>query len=61
MLGVRRESVTTAAGNLQQVGCINYRRGHISILNRKILENRVCECYLVVKKEVNRLMNPANK
>lgn len=61
MLGVRRESVTTAAGNLQQVGCINYRRGHISILNRKVLEGRVCECYLVVKQEVNRLMHPASK
>lgn len=61
MLGVRRESVTTAAGNLQQAGCINYRRGHISILNRKVLEGRVCECYLVVKKEVNRLMDLENK
>lgn len=61
MLGVRRESVTTAAGNLQQAGCINYRRGHISILDRKVLEGRVCECYLVVRKEVNRLMDPASK
>ena len=61
MLGVRRESVTTAAGNLQQAGCINYRRGHISILNRKVLESRVCECYLVVKKEVDRLMGPAGR
>jgi CRP-like cAMP-binding protein len=61
MLGVRRESVTTAAGNLQQAGCINYRRGHISILNRKVLEGRVCECYLVVRKEVNRLMDPESK
>jgi len=61
MLGVRRESVTTAAGNLQQAGCINYRRGHISILNRKVLEGRVCECYLVVKEEVDRLMDPASK
>jgi len=59
MLGVRRESVTTAAGALQQVGCINYRRGHISILNRKVLEGRVCECYLVVKREVTRLMGSA--
>lgn len=61
MLGVRRESVTTAAGNLQQAGCINYRRGHISILNRRALEGRVCECYSVVKKEVNRLMDPTSK
>ena len=61
MLGVRRESVTTAAGKLQQAGCINYRRGHISILDRKVLEGRVCECYLVVRNEVNRLMDPASK
>ena len=61
MLGVRRESVTTAAGNLQLAGCINYRRGHISILDRKILEGRVCECYSVVKQEVNRLMSPVSK
>jgi CRP-like cAMP-binding protein len=56
MLGVRRESVTQAAGNLQTAGCINYRRGHISVLNRKILEARVCECYGVVKKEMMRLI-----
>lgn len=61
MLGVRRESVTTAAGNLQLAGCINYRRGHISILNRTVLEGRVCECYSVVRLEVNRLMNPVSK
>lgn len=57
MLGVRRESVTQAAGNLQSAGCISYRRGHIAVLNRKAVEARVCECYGVVKKEVIRLMS----
>jgi len=56
MLGVRRESVTEAAGRLQQVGYIRYRRGHIAVLDRHGLESRVCECYGVVKKELNRLL-----
>src|SRR5690606_38207446 len=43
MLGVRRESVTAAASNLQSAGCISYRRGHISVLNRDSLEKRACE------------------
>ena len=56
MLGVRRESVTQAAGSLQTAGCIHYRRGHIAVLDRKSLETRACECYGVVKKEMTRLM-----
>ena len=56
MLGVRRESVTEAAGSLQNSGCIRYRRGHIAVLDRGKLESKVCECYGVVKKELNRLM-----
>lgn len=56
MLGVRREGVTEAAGNLQRAGCISYRRGHISILDRTRLETRACECYAVVKNELGRLL-----
>ena len=56
MLGVRREGITEAAGRLQQEGYIRYRRGHISVLDRNGLETRTCECYGVVKKEVDRLM-----
>jgi CRP-like cAMP-binding protein len=56
MLGVRREGVTEAAGNLQQVGLIEYRRGHITVLDRPGLETRTCECYAVVKKEFDRLL-----
>ena len=55
MLGVRRETVTGAAGDLQQSGIIKYHRGHITVLNRDNLEKRVCECYAVVKKEYDRL------
>ncbi|MEO6117978.1 MAG: Crp/Fnr family transcriptional regulator [Methylotenera sp.] len=56
LLGVRRESVTTAALKLQEAGVINYCRGHITVLNRKMLEHRCCECYAMVKKEQDRLM-----
>jgi len=57
MLGVRREGITAAAGKLQQAGFIRYRRGHLSVLERLGLENRVCECYAVVKKELGRLLS----
>ena len=57
MLGVRREGVTVAAGRLQDYGAISYVRGRIQILDRQKLEQTVCECYRVVKDEVERLLN----
>jgi CRP-like cAMP-binding protein len=56
MLGVRREGVTEAASKLQQAGVIQYQRGHIKVLDRPELEKIVCECYAVVKKESDRLL-----
>ncbi len=56
MLGVRREGVTEAAGRLQDLRLIRYRRGHITVLDRIGLEQQVCECYQVVKNEFARLL-----
>lgn len=56
MLGVRREGITQAAGNLQDAGYIRYRRGHIAVIDRSGLEQHACECYAVVKKEMSRLL-----
>jgi len=56
MLGVRREGVTEAASKLQAAGMIRYCRGRITALDRPKLEKRVCECYAVVKKEYDRLL-----
>ncbi|MEO6032738.1 MAG: Crp/Fnr family transcriptional regulator [Burkholderiaceae bacterium] len=56
MLGVRREGVTESAIKLQAAGLIRYARGRITVLDRKGLEKRACECYGVVRKEYDRLL-----
>jgi CRP-like cAMP-binding protein len=56
MMGVRRESITSAALKLQVEGTIRYQRGHITILDRAKLEAASCECYAVVKNEYDRLL-----
>ena len=56
ILGGRRESVTVAAGRLQDRGLIRYVRGHITILDRPGLEADVCECYEIVRAEYQRLL-----
>jgi len=57
MLGVRREGVTEAAGKLQDLGAIEYRRGHITVIDRPLLESLCCECYAVVRRETDRLLH----
>ena len=57
MLGVRREGITAAAGRLQRDGYISYRRGHIAVLDRAGLLTGTCECYDVVRQELERLLS----
>lgn len=57
MLGVRREGVTEAARKLQGLGVISYARGHIKVLDRQKLEKLSCECYAVVQKETELLLD----
>jgi CRP-like cAMP-binding protein len=56
MLGVRRPSVTTAAGMLQKAGLIKYSRGRVTVVDREGLENASCECYRVIRDEYERLV-----
>lgn len=59
-LGVRRAGITGAALHFKDAGLIDYRRGHIQILNREGLEAKACECYGIIKKEYKRLYEDLN-
>ena len=56
MLGVQRTGVSAAAGMLQRAGLISYRRGTVTILDRRGLRRRACECYGVSKREFDHLL-----
>ena len=56
MLGVQRTGVTAAAGALQRTGLIRYKRGNVTILDRRGLMYRSCECYGVSRREFDRLL-----
>ena len=56
MLGVQRTGVSAAAGGLQRAGLILYRRGVVTIVDRRGLQRRACECYGVSKREFDRLL-----
>ena len=60
MLGVQRTGVSTAAGALQRAGLIKYRRGVVTIVDRRGLERRSCECYRVSKKEFDHFLGDTN-
>jgi DNA-binding FadR family transcriptional regulator len=61
MLGVQRTGVSGAAGALQRAGLIRYRRGIVTILDRRGLRKRACECYGVSKREFDRLLGSARR
>lgn len=50
-VGARRAGITVAAGMLQGVGAIEYRRGHLHIIDRVVLEEMTCECYSILKSD----------
>jgi CRP-like cAMP-binding protein len=52
MLGTRRASVSVAAGILQQAGVISYERGSVRIVNRHKLEEAACDCYRIVRRQM---------
>lgn len=57
MLGVRRQQVSISAAALQKAGFIQYRHGVIEIRDRAGLESAACECYGIVAREFDRLLN----
>lgn len=58
MLGVRRATVTGVANTLHKAGLITYRRGKITVQDRKGLEGASCECYKVIRDDFDRLLYP---
>lgn len=61
LLGVRRESISETAGKLQKAGLVEYARGSITVLERKKIEKRACECYEAVRSEYDRLLPADSK
>ena len=59
MLGSRRATVTLSAGILQAAGLIRYHRGLVTVIDRPGLEAVSCECYGVIKDELDRVIQDA--
>ncbi len=57
VLGVRRESVSVSAAQLKDIGAIDYARGQLTILDRRLLKTSACECYAVVKEQYDRILS----
>ncbi|HVF88506.1 MAG TPA: Crp/Fnr family transcriptional regulator [Blastocatellia bacterium] len=57
MIGARRPAVNIVTGTLQSAGLIKGRRGRIIIIDRQGLEDSACECYRIVKEEMDRFMS----
>jgi DNA-binding transcriptional regulator YhcF (GntR family) len=53
MLGCQRSSVNLAVHQLRQAGFIRSRRGRIEIIDRDAIAQRACECYGVLRREID--------
>jgi CRP-like cAMP-binding protein len=57
MLGVRRATVTEAMRAVQATGAITYAMGRVTVCDRALLENAACECYTIITREFDRLLD----
>lgn len=57
-LGARRAGITVAAGTLQAMRAIEYRRGQLHITDREVLERVVCECYNIMREDAEFIPRP---
>lgn len=55
MLGVRRSGVTVVADQMRDAGLLEYKRGHIKLLDRKGMEKTACECHGILRRQFDRL------
>lgn len=60
MLGTRRSSVTVAAGMLGKAGLIRHSRGDVQIIDRPKLEEAACECYGIMKRQLEKWQGDAD-
>jgi DNA-binding transcriptional regulator YhcF (GntR family) len=61
MLGVRRSTVSQIASEFHDAGIIETRRGQITVLKRKELEKKACDCYEIIRLHIDRLLPPADR
>jgi CRP-like cAMP-binding protein len=59
MVGAPRSSVSVVAHELKGAGAIDYQRGQVTVLSRRALEARACECYDATRQEIERLYSQA--
>lgn len=60
MLGVRRASVSIAAGELQDAGLIKYAYGRVKIKDKPGLEAQSCECVAVIRRRYQTMVLDAS-
>lgn len=59
MLGTRRTTVSLAAHTLQAAGVISYKRAKVQIKDRAVLESIACDCYRIVRRNVDLISKSA--